>query len=198
MAKDKKQPIIFIASLVVGVAMAGGGLAHYVAAGSNINDDKIQIATLKTTINQTKSANKKLDAKNKQQIASNNQPSANSNTIKNIQNEMNEASSFVLKYITALQNAKNNNDLKYINKAYLDGSAAIPLISNTGGDSNGFNYKVFGGATDQIKTVPSTPTDNQTIIVYAHSDASPKISFTATYDLTSKKIVATSSYSIFK
>jgi len=185
-------------SVIAGVAIISTGTLYHTSASNNVKNDKAQVTALKQTISETKKANAKDKAKNEKAAPSTtNKNSSDQDVLKETQDNMNFASTFVLNYIKAMEGAESLDAIRTLNKTYLSDNAKIPTIVG-GGDDGKISNNIFGGDINKIKTVPSLPNSDNQIIVYAYSEDSTKVSFRATYDLAQKKIVNTQTYSIAK
>lgn len=191
-----KNKTKIILTSIAGLLIIGAGVHQYSYANTKIQNDKIQVATLKKAISDTKSKNKAATKKNNKTSSAAN-TSDKSSIIKTTQTNMDTASTFVLNYIKAMENAKSTDAMKTINRTYLSTNAALPVIVG-GGDDGKISNGIFGGDLNSIHTIASIPTSNNQIKVYAYSDSSKSIGFDATYDLSQQKIIETNTYDITK
>ena len=79
----------------------------------------------------------------------------------------------------------------------MSSDATLPVVVG-GGDDGKISNNIFGGDINAIHTIASMPDSKKQIKVYAYSDASQKIGFTAVYDLGQQKIIATNTYDVIK
>lgn len=186
---------LILASLS-GLLIIGIGVHQYTYANTKISNDKIQVVTLKKAIADTNARNKAITEKNKSTNSSATK-SDKADVLKTTQASMDTAASVTLNYIKAMENAKSTDAIKTINKTYLSSNAALPVIVG-GGDDGKISNNIFGGDINAIHTIPSMPNSKKQIKVYAYSDASQKIGFTAVYDLTQQKIIETNTYDVSK
>lgn len=186
---------LILASLS-GLLIIGIGAHQYTYANTKISNDKAQVIAIKKAISDTNARNKAITEKNKSANSSTTK-STETDVLKTTQDNMNTAASVTLNYIKAMENAKSTDAIKTINKTYLSSNAALPVIVG-GGDDGKISNNIFGGDTNAIHTIASMPNSNKQIKVYAYSDASQKIGFTAVYDLGQQKIIETNTYDVSK
>lgn len=186
---------LILASLS-GLLIIGVGVHQYAYANTKISNDKAQVVTIKKAISDTNARNKAITEKNKSTNSSTTK-SDKTDVLKTTQANMNTAASVTLNYIKAMENAKSTDAIKTINKTYLSSNAALPVIVG-GGDDGKISNNIFGGDINAIHTIASMPNSNKQIKVYAYSDASQKIGFTAVYDLNQQKITETNTYDVSK
>lgn len=186
---------LILASLS-GLLIIGIGVHQYTYANTKISNDKAQVIAIKKAISDTNARNKKITEKNKSANSSATK-SNETDVLKTTQANMDTAASITLNYIKAMENAKSTDAIKTINKTYLSSNAALPVIVG-GGDDGKISNNIFGGDINAIHTIASMPNSKKQIEVYAYSDASQKIGFTAVYDLAQQKIIATNTYDVSK
>lgn len=186
---------LILASLS-GLLIIGAGVHQYTYANTKISNDKAQVIAIKKAISDTNARNKAITEKNKAANSSTTK-SDKTDVLKTTKANMNTAASVTLNYIKAMENAKSTDAIKTINKTYLSSDAALPVVVG-GGDDGKISNNIFGGDINAIHTIPSMPNSNKQIKVYAYSDASQKIGFTAVYDLNQQKITKTNTYDVSK
>lgn len=182
---NKKTIGIRIASIAF-VAISG----YYLNTSINTkNSNTAQIRSLKKSIisaqktenNSSKASDTKTDYRSQQE---------------NAKSSMDFASKFVTNYLQALANASSSSDLKSINKTYLSDDAKLETSVNGGDDHEVPVYGVFGKNIDNITVTPSVPNDNGLISVFVSSSSKKNITFRATYNSNTKKIVKTETYTL--